>query len=132
VSAESTVLQGRAFNERLMTSTCRVERSGGEPVFDDVTGEYVPSASVIYEGACKVRFISAVVGEVNSESQLLVEQDAILSLPIEGSELVKPDDVATITASRLDAALLGKKFRVKGGHAQTSATARRLPVELTT
>jgi hypothetical protein len=133
MSAASTIGQGRRFNEALMASTCVIADAGSEPVLNEETGEYEPVVSdPSYEGPCKIRFNSSVTSEVDAQSQLLVEQNAILSLPVEGSGNVSIGQYAVITANPMDAAMVGKKFRITGDHTQTFATARRFPVELVT
>lgn len=130
MSAESVILQGRAFNEALMTSACTITRGDATPVLNETTGHYDVTSTTIYTGPCKIRFVSTVVSEADAQAQLLVEQNAILSLPIVGSETVDVDDLATITSSYMDGALVGKVFRITGIHAQSFATARRLTVEI--
>lgn len=112
-----------------MLSTCTVN-SAGEPVWDEATGDYVPSGTTVYEGPCKLRFPSTVLRESDVQSQFVVEQEPMLALPVVGSELVSVGDVVTITANPFDAAMVGLKLRVAGVHTQTFATARRFPVEL--
>ena len=86
MSAESTVLNGRRFNEALMTSECVIGDEVPGTVLNEETGEYETEiVSPSYEGPCKIRFVSTVTSEVDAQSQLLVEQDAILSLPVDGS-----------------------------------------------
>lgn len=131
MSAASTISQGRRFNESLMVSECVIAPVGSEPVLNEETGEYEPVVGeTSYEGPCKIRFNSSVISDVDAQSQLLVEQSAILSLPVVGSEGVQVQHVAVITSNPMDTALEGKRFRITGDHTQTLATARRFPVEL--
>lgn len=132
MSRDSVIMQGRSFTEALMTSTCVITRAG-ESVLDEETGEYETSPVTIYEGACKIKFADTQARDFDAQSQILTEQTAILSLPIEasGSVDVTTDDVAELTVNPLDPALVGKRFRVSGLHSQTAATARRFPVEVT-
>lgn len=129
--AESATRMGRMHAERLMTSECVIGDEVPGTVLNEETGEYdVEIVDPSYEGPCKIRFVSTVVSEVDAQSQLLVEQDAILSLPVDGSEQVRVQQVCRITANSLDAGMVGKRFRVTGDHTQTFATARRFPVQL--
>lgn len=131
MSRDSVILAGRSFTEALMTSACIIRRAG-EKVLSETTGEYETTYSTVFEGPCKIKFGGTQATEVDAQSQLLTEQDATLSLPIDGSEDVTVDDVAEITVNPLDAGLVGKKVRVTGIHTQTAATARRFPVEVVT
>lgn len=131
MTAETVIAQGRAFTEALMASRCRIERATGEQVLDEQTGNYVPAVETVYEGACKVKFVSSVVGDVDAQSQFLTNQTAVLSLPVEGSDGVVIDDVAVITLNPMDDDLVGKRLRIAGYHGQTFATARRFQAELT-
>lgn len=116
-----------------MTSECVIGEESTGPVFNEETGEYeTVIGTPSYSGPCKIRFNSTVTSEVDAQSQLLVEQDAILSLPVIGSENVKVGQVCRITVNALDLGMVGKRFRVTGDHTQTAATARRFPVELVT
>jgi hypothetical protein len=114
-----------------MTSTCVVTRVTGRTLNED-TGEYEDITVPVYSGPCKVRFESARVFRRDMESQLLAEQRPILFVPIDGTGSLTVDDVATITASPIDAALVGMRIRLDGQHAQTYATARRIPGEVLT
>jgi hypothetical protein len=129
VSAESVVLAGRQFAAARMTSTCEIRHETGR-TFNEDTGEYAPTYVIVYTGPCKVRFESPRVFIRDMQSELLAEQRPILFLPIEGTEDVAPNDIATITAAPLDAALVGMEIRINGQHTQTYATARRMPCEV--
>ena len=129
MSAESIILRGREFLEGMMTSACTISRTSA-PIFNESTGEYDATSTLVYSGPCRLKQGNTQVSQVEAAGQLLISQDSILSLPVATSGAVREDDVATITANELDPALVGLKFRVKAGHSQTNATARRLPVEL--
>lgn len=129
MSAESVILEGRRFNEALMTSACTVTRQG-DKILNETTGEYEYEYITVYAGPCKIKFGATEPTEIDAQGQLLVEQGAILSLPVETSGAVTTDDLAAITACTLDPSLIGKLFRVTGLHTQTAATARRFPVEV--
>lgn len=127
VSAETVVLAGRGFNERLMTSECVIAGL----VMDDDSGAWVLDLeNPVYTGPCKIRFNSTVTSQVDGQSQVRIEQNAILSLPVAGSESVAPQQMCQVTFNALDDGLVGKEFRITGDHTQTAATARRFPVEL--
>lgn len=132
MSAESVIRQGRAFTESLMSSTCVITRASGVPVLNEATGDYETPRVTVYEGPCKLKFVSGVVAEVDAAGQLAGEFDGVLSLPIgvPGSGSVQVNDVAELTGNPVDLALVGTKARITRPHAQTFATARRFPVEV--
>lgn len=132
VSAETVVLEGRAFNERQMTSTGVVRRATGEVVTDPDTLVESPSWAVVYEGRCNITFPKTQPGTAEVPGGVVVRQDAILSLPVDalGSGDVDVNDVWECTGNPMDAALVGVQARVAGVHRQTYATARRFPVEV--
>lgn len=121
----------RAQAESLMVSVCTITRGGGAGVWNESTGQYDSTAVTVYSGPCRVRFPSTVVRESDTQNQFTVEQEPLLSLPVAGSEGVTVDDVVTITANPSDSAMVGLTLRIAGLHAQTQATARRFPVEVT-
>lgn len=114
-----------------MTSVCVIGDEVTGTVLDETTGEYpVEIVTPSYEGVCKIRFNSTVTSDVDAQSQILVEQSAILSLPVDTSGEVQVQQICRIVENPHDPALVGKKFRITGDHTQTLATARRFPVEM--
>ena len=126
--AAGMTLMGRVRAEALMESTCTISRTSA--ILNESTGKMEETTTVVYTGRCRLKLGGSQASQVEAAGQLLIAQDSILSLPVSTSGAVREDDVATITANQLDPALVGLKFRVKAGHSQTNATARRLPVEL--
>lgn len=134
MTIETELLEGRRRAEQLMTTSCRITRAGagGAPYLDEETGEYVyPESPPIYTGKCKIRMTGTNVREIDAASQLLTVQSSILSLPVDGTGDVQADDTLTVTANPLDAALIGRVYRIEGTHEQTYATARRFSIERT-
>lgn len=118
-----------------MHSTCRVQRASGQPVKGE-DGELHPQYTTIYEGRCRLRTVSSVTSDIEAADQLLVGQASVLSFPVELSAGIRVNDVATLLASDdpdddLDPGLIGRRARIAGLHFDTDATARRLPVEMT-
>lgn len=122
--------RGRRLAAELMPAECVIRRTTGETVLNEVTLETEPVSTVIYEGPCDPEFDSSVLREVEAVGRALTEQQPILKLPVVGSEDVRVNDVAEITAHRHDARMVGLKARIAGAHGG-SVTARRLPVEVT-
>lgn len=132
VSAESVIYQGRAFEERQMTDRCQVGTETTEPVLNEETGEYETVFTVVYDGPCRFKAGDTQAGEIDASGQLLVEQDAVLKLPVASSTAVRKDMVVKVTGSLTDPGLVGVRARVKGPFASSYTTARRFPVEITT
>jgi hypothetical protein len=127
--AAGTTRLGRVQAEALMTSTGVVRRQTGTTE-DPVTFETVPVYETIYTGKGRLKLPSTSspgTGEI--PGAIIIETRAILSLPIEGSGAVLPNDVWEFTTNPLDTSLVGRQLRLTGAHAQTYATARRFPAE---
>lgn len=132
MSAESVIYQGRAFEERQMTDACEVGTLSPGDVLNEETGEYEPVFTAVYTGACRFKASDTQVGEIDAGGQLLVEQDAVLKLPVLTSTAVRKDMQVRITASLTDPGLVGVTARIKGPFVSSYTTARRFPVEVTT
>lgn len=119
----------QADAESMMTDSCRVTRSGGERTWDDATGTYTtPSATVLYEGKCRVRPRNLAVAEpdvAGRETGVLAWE---VHLPVAGTGAVTRGDTVEITAAAMDPSLVGRRFTVMAPFVG-SVTARRLPVE---
>lgn len=126
----SVLPEFRAQAELLMTSTCTITRDGGEPTWDEGTGEYTPATpAIVYVGRCKVQDNSRSVNKVLSGEIRAGINPLDLHLPISGTGGVRRGDVVTIDANPDDPALVGARFVVQAPPAGTAKTARRLPVE---
>jgi hypothetical protein len=124
--------RGRALSDSIMPDTCRVTRASAEPVFNEETLLYDdPTPATVYEGPFRARGVSAVPGEIDAASQLLVETDASVAFPVDADSagIAKNDELEWVT-SAFDAALVGAKVRITGPFTKTShAVARRFRVE---
>ena len=128
MTAETAVLQGRAAAESLMVDECTIT---GDPVtktWDEETDTYVETPTTKYTGICELKSENVQAAVQGTQGQLLVVQSLVLKLPVDTSTNVEPGDVATLTACRFDAQLVGVPLRVGAFHHQSFATARRLPV----
>lgn len=128
--SQTQALQARRRAESLMDSTGTITRQGARTL-DQQTGQYVYASETIYSGPCKFRRGGTQVSGVESAGQLLTSQESILSLPVVGSESVREGDVWVCDSNPLDVALVGVRATIKAGVAQSFATARRFPVEVT-
>lgn len=124
---QAAVLMGRVFAESLMVDACTISRKTGESINAE-TLESVPTTAQQYSGVCRLTMPGTVARDSESGSRVLIEQQLMLSLPIATSGSVRVNDVVTITSSENDPTLVGRTFRIAGGHHQSQATARRFPV----
>lgn len=128
----SQVARSRQRIEQQMVDSCVVGRPVRSDQLDEDTGEYPVTIEPVYSGPCKFTAAALQVRDVDSQGQDLAVADGVLAIPVAavGSSLVAKDHVATITLSAFDSAVITAV--VQAGHAQTFATARRFPVEITT
>lgn len=126
--ATGATLMGRKVIESLMDSTVVIKRQTGTT--PNGNGVLVPTFDIIYDGVGRLRMPDAQSNQVAAAGQALEIQSPVLSIPVTavGSDLVLPDDIATIT-SPLDS--FSVVARIAGVHTQTHSTARRFPVEIT-
>ena len=131
MSAESVIMQGRAFTNALMATTGFITRGTEVFVEDPVTHEEVEQTIVIYDGPCKFKAAGTQAGRSEIPGAIVVDQSATLSLPIgaAGAGDVRVNDEWECTSNPLDPSQVGRKARITGGHSQTYATAHRYPVE---
>lgn len=127
--ASGATQMGRRLAEALMESTCEVKRKTGVALDPD-SGVDEPVFTDVWSGPCRFRFPFVRPSDQDVASQVLSTQRGIVSVPIDGTDVIRTGDVVFITVSPLDAAMVGAQFRVKGPFFETHATARRLPVEV--
>lgn len=132
MSVADALLRGRTLAESRMTDTCRVTKPGtGGRVLNPVTRKYEdPPPVTVYEGSCRLGSAgqlagvsAAVSGEATWETQ-----DAILHLPVAGSEGIESGQTVEYLTSPFDQALVGRKYGVVGPGDLSQGTARRLLV----
>lgn len=128
--ASGALAFGRKVAEGLMSDTVRVFRVATTSDFDDETGLPVEVETDVYVGPGRLVLRSSVVRDVDAAAQLIGLQGPRLDVPVAGTGGIRGDDRFVVTASAADDALVGVSGVVKGGHPQTHATARRLPVEV--
>lgn len=124
MSATSALLAGRAAARELMFDTAQVGRSEG--ALDPDTFE--PIETIVYDGPVKVQSYEAFERAAEVGGSTIVVQRYQIHIPV-GSFDPEPSDVFTITSSRLDPLLVGRRFRVAAPFHKTGATAYRIPVD---
>jgi hypothetical protein len=129
MSRDSIIAAGRIFMEAGMESTCIITRKTGSTV--DAGGNNVDTFATIYSGPCRLRYPFVRPQEVVAEGQSIARDRAILSLPAVGNSAnVRANDLAVVTISPVLDPGTTVKVRVETPFAQTHATARRFPVEV--
>jgi hypothetical protein len=123
----------RAAAESKMVDTCTIVAitTTGDP--DPATSLPAEQRTTIYAGKCEYRAADTQARSVDSAGRQLVQQGATLKLPVDapGSAAVRVGHVATISLATNDPTADPVVVTVSGTHQQTYATARRLPVEVT-
>lgn len=122
---------GRKQAENLMESTCIITRSVPGTV-NHSTGAKGDTSTQIYSGKCRLRFAFVRPEQKVAEGQQIAQDKAILSLPVtaDGSADVRANDTAVITMSPiLDPGVIVTVL-IEAPFAQTHATARRFPVQV--
>jgi hypothetical protein len=123
----------RAQAESKMVDSCTIvaDIESGDP--DPATGKPNVTRTTVYAGKCEFKAGDTQARSVASGGRDLVQQGAVLKIPVEatGSCDVQAGHEATIVLATFDATSPPIIARISGGHRQTSATARRLPVEVT-
>lgn len=114
-----------------MHDRCVIRRATGQ-VLDEATGQYVTTWLTIYEGHCRKMNRSGYESRPDAGGvRPTVESDEI-HLPMSSAAAmdVQPHDVVEMTVS-VNAALVGRLYRVASDQDATHRTARRLRVEET-
>jgi hypothetical protein len=127
MSATTAVLAGRRAAEALMVDACTIQRVTGTST-NDTTGVVTPTYSTIHAGKCRVQQIVPVSKPADIGQAQVWLQRLELQVPISVTAIAS-DDLVTITASLLDADLVGRTFRVRELGHKTHLTARRVQLE---
>ena len=119
----------RAEAESMMRDSCVITGPGGDPVWNDTTGQYeTPAGSTVYSGKCRLRMPRTAGTRTEAGDATLAVDDGVLSLPVAGSEDVGSGHVAVVTLGNDPMATI--TVTVQATHVQTDSTARRLPVKV--
>lgn len=114
--------------ESLMLDTCTITRASGETTIDRETGLPTTTYTTIYTGKCKVQSEAVVTLTPNSGDHRYTVDRWMVHVPVSAGG-IKVGDTITITASALDPANIGRKFKIVGLFHKSMATAQRIPVE---
>jgi hypothetical protein len=132
VSATRAAAARRRAELRL-TDTCTISREVKAPRPNPATGKHDVELVKVYAGICEFVAANTAVREVTSQGRVVTEQGAVLKIPVDapGSAEVAGGMIAEVRLGSHDAASAPLRVRVTGGHRQTFAVSRRLPVEVT-
>lgn len=123
----------RAAAESKMVDSCMIVEvtTSGDP--DPATSLPAEKRTTIYAGRCEYRAADTQARSVDSGGRQLVQQGATLKIPVDapGSAAVRVGHIATVILATNDPTADPVVVTVTGTHQQTYATARRLPVEVT-
>jgi hypothetical protein len=130
MSATSAIARGRIAAERLMVDACTIVDTSGSTT-DDLTGVVTPTTATVYTGPCKVQTTGGgAMGRRYDVAEVsLVVLRLELHLPMATSTAVRRGNTVTLTTSQLDAALVGRTFKVHDEMHKSFATARRFLLE---
>lgn len=111
-----------------MVDACTITRVTGTATNSE-TGVITPTTTTVYSGKCKVQRGGIPTGEPHNRGEASVQvMHQELHVPVSATGVLV-DDIATITASQLDADLVGKRFTIRAVAHKTFLTARRFDVQ---
>lgn len=110
-----------------MLDTCLIQRVTGTTTDPD-TGEVVPTYVTVYEGRCKLQTQGSYASTPAAGEYQWTATPLQLHLPVDGTADVGPDLRVEITAS-VDAANVGRTFRIRSDDRKTLQTALRCLIE---
>lgn len=109
-----------------MTDACTIARAGSR-TFDDDTGEYTDTPTVIYTGKCRIKPSGVEARRVQASDTAVTIWPYIVSVPMAAVGIHAGDEL-TVTSS-VDPALTDKTLVVRSIVAGTHVTARRIGCE---
>jgi hypothetical protein len=127
MSATTATRRGRLAAEANMVDACTIQRVTGSST-NDTTGVVTPTYSTIYSGKCRVQQVVPIAKPAHVGEAAVWLQRLVLQVPMSVTGIAS-DDLVTITASLLDADLVGRTFHVRELGHKTHMTARRVQLE---
>lgn len=118
--------RGRRMASERMSETVQVGLfgEGVDPETGDSTRVLLEER---YTGPGRVRYPSLTVHDPEGAAQLIAVQDITVSLPADSPLCFQGDEVVVVS-SEADAALVGKRYTVKGSAQVGQTSAHRYPV----
>lgn len=128
MSATSAVLRGRVAAEAQMLDAVVIKHKTGDSTDPD-TGVVTPAYSTVYTGKAKVQQGGVPAGQPKDLGEASVQITHLqLHVPVSVTG-VQVDDIATVTASTLDADLVGREFTIRSVAHKSFLTARRMDIQ---
>jgi hypothetical protein len=124
----------RPVSEDGMEAVCRIERPSSTRVWDDVAGRDVfPAPGLVYEGRCRFHRGGPpsggdAAGNVVADRQVALAQYTV-TIPT-GTDLVRVNDVVTITECEGDPDSVGKPMQVLGARRSAKTWERTISVQM--
>lgn len=124
----------RLVSEDGMEATCRVERPSSTRAWDDVAGRDVfPDPALVYEGVCRFHRGGPPTGGDAAGNTIADRQVAlgqyIVTIPT-GTDLVRVNDVVTITECGGDPDVVDKPMQVLGARRSAKTWERTISVQM--
>lgn len=127
MSVHSILAQARSRTEETrFTETVEIGRfeDGIDPVTADATRVL---AAASYAGPGQIKYPSLAVSDTNGRALPVAEQFLMVKLP--SGTVVHVGDEVKVTASTVDASLVGRMYRVEGRSQAGQTSAARYPLE---
>lgn len=123
------LLRGRQRAEEQMVDTLELRGPDVKGPLDEDTGQYpVTPGALKYAGPGKVQTTDTMGNAADAAERVVMVTRFAAHLPM-AAPAAAVDDVISVTASQLDAELVGRRFRVASLIHKSLMTARRLAVE---
>lgn len=127
MSVPSLLAQARARTEAVRfteTVTIGLFRDGTDPETGDAARVLVTES---YAGKAQIKYPSLDVSDTSGQAKPIAEQSPIVKVP-SGTVLPKNAEVL-VTASTVDASLVGRRYRVEGRSQAGQTSSARYPLE---
>lgn len=124
----SVLARGRAAAEAGMADACVIEHRTGRTT-NDLTGYDTETWVTVYSGPCRIQQSVAMGQRTEAAEASIVVLRLEVQLPVVGTEAVDRGHRVTVTASVNDAALVGRRFKIRDLAHKSEATARRMTIE---
>lgn len=121
----NTLKRGRAAFAKRMRATCQVFQEGPK-VMDPVTGQMVPSRSLIFEGKCYTRYPGVAFEAAHNAAGVQIVDSRIIVRVHHSAPVIPVDAVVTMIADPDNPKTVGTEYRVASVDDQSQSTAQRL------
>lgn len=127
MTPDEVAAEGRLAAESLMSDTLRITRKSAEPVTDPATGKVTYPSVTIYGGRGRIQSTGLQGREVVTGGADFDISSFTVQVPFDVD--LHGDDEAEVLASRMDARMVGRTFRIDTVPRKTHATMMRAGAE---